>query len=197
MNNNNYSNREFRKIKSLQFLYEINCDGTILRNVKSKKHIKIKLDYHHSKTGYYTSWVYIKGKVIRVTIHKVVAECWLGDIPNGYEVDHIDRDTHNNYYKNLRYVNHSDQMKNRVLSDRIIEQGKANMLSHSLTVLAVPVIIHNRIDDSKLDFRSMTKAAEYLADYYNKDINHMRAKMKKRRSRIYDFDISYLSKCRD
>ena len=47
----NHINREFRKIKSLQFLYEVNDDGTILRNVKSKKHIKIILDYHHLKNG--------------------------------------------------------------------------------------------------------------------------------------------------
>ena len=38
----NNSNLEFRKIKSLKFLYEINENGTILRNVKSKKHIKMK-----------------------------------------------------------------------------------------------------------------------------------------------------------
>ena len=42
------SNLEFRKIKSLDFLYEINENGTIFRNVKSKKQNKIKLDMHHS-----------------------------------------------------------------------------------------------------------------------------------------------------
>ena len=197
MNNDNYSNREFRKIKSLQFLYEINCDGTILRNVKSKKHIKIKLDYHHSKYGYYMAWVNIKGKVIRVRIHKVVAECWLGEKPEGYEVDHIDRNAHNNHYTNLRYVTHSEQMKNRSLSDRIIEQAKKNVLNHSLTVLAVPVKIHNRIDNSDIEFRSMTKASEYLAEYYGKSTDQIRSKLKQRRSSVYDFDITYFSKCRD
>ena len=53
----NNSNLEFRKIKSLKFLYEINENGTILRNVKSKKQIKIKLDTHHSKVGYYAAWI--------------------------------------------------------------------------------------------------------------------------------------------
>ena len=47
----NNSNLEFRKIKSLNFLYEVNENGTIFRNVKSKKQLKIKLDMHHSKTG--------------------------------------------------------------------------------------------------------------------------------------------------
>ena len=116
----NHINREFRKIKSLQFLYEVNDDGTILRNVKSKKHIKIILDYHHSKNGYYVAFVNLKGKVHRVPMHRIVAECWLGDRPEGYEIDHIDRNTHNNKYTNLRYVTHSVQMKNRVLTEKMI-----------------------------------------------------------------------------
>ena len=34
-------NREFRKIPSLKFLYEVSEDGRIFRNVKSKKQNKI------------------------------------------------------------------------------------------------------------------------------------------------------------
>ena len=94
MNTATNSNLEFRKIKSLKFLYEVNENGTIFRNVKSKKQLKIKLDYHHSDAGYYTTFVHLGGrkdsKIVRVPIHRAVAECWLGDIPDGYEVDHID-----------------------------------------------------------------------------------------------------------
>lgn len=196
--NNNYSNREFRKIKSLQFLYEISCDGTILRNVKSKKHIKISLDYHHSNIGYYSAFISIKGKVYHLSIHKLVAECWLGDKPDGYEIDHIDRNPHNNYYKNLRYVTHNEQMKNRVLGEHIINQGKQNCLNYSLTVLAVPIVLINTNTNERLEFRSMTKASEFLSNYYNKNnVESFRYKFKKRRSHIYDFDVIYNSKCRD
>ena len=52
------SNLEFRKIKSLKYLYEVNENGTIFRNVKSKKQLKIKLDYHHSANGYYVTFVH-------------------------------------------------------------------------------------------------------------------------------------------
>ena len=47
---NQYANLEFRKVKSLLFLYEINSNGTIVRNVKSKKRTKIHTDddgYHY------------------------------------------------------------------------------------------------------------------------------------------------------
>ena len=56
----NNSNLEFRKIKSLKYLYEINENGTIFRNVKSKKQNKIVLDMHHSKIGYYKTMVHLK-----------------------------------------------------------------------------------------------------------------------------------------
>jgi hypothetical protein len=193
---NKNSNPEFRKIKSLYFLYEVNENGTILRNIKSKKQLKIFLDTHHSKKGYYASFVNIKGKVIRVMMHKVVAECWLGDKPEGYEIDHIDRNSHNNHYSNLRYVTHSEQMKNRQLSDRIINQAKENCLNHSLTYIAKPVTITDCRTGKSMEFRSMTKASEYLAEIYGKSPDHIRGKMKQRRSHIYDFDIDY-SKCRD
>lgn len=189
------SNLEFRKIKSLQFLYEINENGTILRNVKSKKNIKIFLDMHHSKTGYYAAFVNIKGVVTRVMIHKVVAECWLGDRPEGYEIDHIDRNSRNNHYSNLRYVTHSEQMKNRVLSDRIIQQATQNCLNYCMEYVAKPVTIVNSLTGQQLHFQSMSSAAEYISEYYSafykttKEL--IRSKMKKRRSRIYDFDIYY------
>lgn len=183
------ANREFRKIKSLLYLYEINGNGTILRNVKSKKHIQIKLDTHHSKVGYYTGWVCIKGKVRRCTIHKLVAECWLGEKPKGYEIDHIDRNTHNNSYTNLRYVTHSEQMKNRVLSQRIIEQAKENCLKYIMEYVAKPTTLKR--GSQVKTFPSMTQAAKYLGEIYNKPSEHFRRKFKQRRKHIYDYDVIY------
>ena len=49
------SNREFRKIPSLKFLFEISTDGRIVRNVKSKKQCKV----FKKEDGYYTI---IRGK---------------------------------------------------------------------------------------------------------------------------------------
>ena len=188
------SNLEFRKIKSTGYLYEINENGTIFRNVKSKKQNKIKLDMHHSKKGYYVTFARIKGKSTRIMIHRAVAECWLGDCPNGYEVDHIDRNSHNNDYRNLRYVTHSEQMKNRKLSDKIIEQAKINCLNHSLNVLAVKVKIKGLGEEK--EFRSLAQCAYYLAKKYNKRPRQIDWKLSERRTHIYDYDIIY-SKCRD
>lgn len=192
MNTNN-SNLEFRKIKSLKFLYEINENGTIFRNVKSKKQSKIKLDMHHSKTGYYTTFVHLGGrrnpKIIRVMIHRAVAECWLGDIPEGYEVDHIDRNTHNNDYRNLRYVTKSEQMKNRDHSN-ISKRGSKN-LAEARKLRMKPIILKNGIN--VLRFESMCECARFLANEYGKTIEGVRYKLRDGRSHIYDYDVIYLN----
>ncbi len=187
----NNSNLEFRKIKSLQFLYEVNENGTIFRNIKSKKQLKIFLDKHKSEKGYYTTFVRIKGKTIRVAIHKVVAECWLGDRPDGLQIDHIDRNTQNNHYSNLRYVNHSQQMKNRQLSDRIIEQAKLNCLAWTMKYVAKPVIIKSK--EEEIRFASMIQCSVFLGNKYNEKSESFRTRLKKRRKHIKDYDIIYLN----
>lgn len=190
----NNSNLEFRKIKSLNFLYEVNENGTIFRNIKSKKQSKIKLDFHHSKNGYYTIFVRIGGrklgaKTIRVPIHKVVAECWLGDKPEGYEIDHIDRNTHNNHYSNLRYVTKSDQMKNRDHTN-ISKQGTINCQNWNKSIMK-PIVIKK--DNVKQQFESIADCSRYLSKYYDVTFEHIRYKLKKKRSHIYSHDIIYLN----
>lgn len=194
---NTNSNLEFRKIKSLNFLYEVNENGTIFRNVKSKKQLKIKLDMHHSTTGYYMTMVHNQsineGNCKRVMIHRIVAECWLGDCPEGYEVDHIDRNPHNNDYRNLRYVTKGEQMKNRDYS-KIAAQGSKN-LETARKLRAKPVKITSE-NDSQI-FESYADCSRYLADIYGQTFEHIRYKLKNHRDRIYDYNIEYLPKCRD
>jgi hypothetical protein len=187
------SNLEFRKIKSLNFLYEVNSNGTIFRNVKSKKQLLIKLDKHHSDKGYYCTFVHLGGrknpKIKRIMIHKVVAECWLGDKPKGMEIDHIDRNSHNNDYRNLRYVTHSEQMKNRDYSN-IAKQGSENLrIAREQRMKPVRIIGNNIIKD----FCSYSECANYMSKYYNKPKSTIMDRLKKQRKHIYDFDLIYLN----
>lgn len=89
MNINN-SNLEFRKIPSLKFLYEVNENGTIIRNVKSKKQLRIILD----ESGQYVTYIGDR----KVMIHEIVAECWLGDCQ---KINHVDGNLRNNNFRNL------------------------------------------------------------------------------------------------
>lgn len=175
----NSSNLEFRKVPSLEFLYEISEDGRYLRNVKSKKYLKVFLDEHHAKERYYAAFVNIKNKVRRVVMHEIVAECWLGPKPDGYETDHRDRDGTNSHYTNLRYVTHSEQMENGQLSNRIVKSiSKRTNVSKDTETHA---------------FGSMTQAAVFIAQKENVRSEYVRAKMKKRRSNILGWSITYLN----
>lgn len=180
-------NREFRKIPSLKFMYEVSEDGRIFRNVKSKKQNKIKVDYHHSKAGYCATFVNIKGVTKRVMIAHVVAECWLGEKPEGYEVDHIDRNSQNNHYSNLRYVTKSEQMKNRDHSG-ISERGKKNLAAYRQKIMQPVTLIKNGI---KKVFESTTAAARYIATEFDKKVENIRGKFRQRRSYIYGYDVIY------
>lgn len=189
----NNSNLEFRKIPSLKFLYEINSNGTIFRNVKSKKQSKIKLDFHHSKDGYYCTFVHFGGRknpsIKRVMIHKAVAECWLGECPSGYEVDHIDRNSHNNDYKNLRYVTKSEQMKNRDHS-KISHFGNINLENaRRQRAKQVKLINNNRY----LLFKSFADCARFLSLKYGNTFESFRYRLKSHRKHILDYDVEYLN----
>lgn len=189
------SNLEFRKIPSLKFLYEVNENGTIFRNVKSKKQLKIKLDYHHSKVGYYTTFVHVGGRgpdsrTIRVPIHRVVAECWLGPCPEGKEVDHKDRNAHNNHYTNLRYVVKSEQMKNRDHSN-IIQRGTLN-LSIARAERMNPVRISGLHGFSKT-FDSYAECSRFLGWLYAIPVESVRYRLKRKSKHIRDFDVFYLN----
>ena len=191
-------NLEMRKIPSLNFLYEVNENGTIFRNVKSKKQYRIRLDMHHSDSGYYVTFCRFKGKPTRVMIHRVVAECWLGKCPDNMEVDHIDRNTKNNDFRNLRYVSKSKQMKNRDHS-RISLRGKENLSNYRKTIMK-KVYLTYIPDSSIFEFESYSSASRFLSNfYYCNEFNFekFRYRLKRKSKKIQDFSVKYFSDCRD
>lgn len=184
---------EFRQIYSLDNLYEINENGTVIRNCRTGRHLKIFLDMHHSKVGYYATFINYKGIVRRIMIHTVVAECWLGPRPEGFEIDHIDRNPHNNHYTNLRYVTHSEQMRNRILSPRIIEQAKLNCRKYVTERVMKPVKVIDTNGNLR-EYKSMTECAHKLASELNYDPEYIRrAVLSERKENIDGFTIAYVN----
>lgn len=184
------ANREFRKIPSLQYLYEVNEDGTVIRNVKSKRHLKCFKKCHNSKTEYWCTQVNIKHEIRKVFLHRVVAECWLGPRPKGMQVDHKDRNSLNNHYTNLRYVTKSIQMINRDY-EPFFDQCIANLSSQNYGVIN-PVRLEWEIVN--IEFPTARKAAKFLAEMYPyKKEKSFNDKFYHRRKRIFDFDVKYLN----
>lgn len=65
--------------------------------------------------------VQINGKMYLV--HRLVAETFIGPIPNGYEIDHLNRLPQDNRCENLRIVTRSQNNRNRKCCDRIDARG--------------------------------------------------------------------------
>ena len=105
---------EYRLVRSLDNLYKISEDGTELIRVKDGLVIHPRIKHERrSHATYFETRLLVHGERRHVYIHRLVAECWLGNKPNGLVTDHIDRNSLNNRYDNLRYVTHSENNRNR------------------------------------------------------------------------------------
>lgn len=169
------TNREFRKIPSSLFFYEVSEDGRCVRNIKSKKQLKQKLD----KYGYYCVTLSVHNVLQYRTVHSLVAECWLGPRPEGYQTDHIDRNKTNNHYSNLHYVTPRENIKNRNYTEAFYEHNrKIGLLG-----------LHCTVDD--ISFISLTAAAKYLAELHSKKVDTVRHYFKQHRKYILGHHITY------
>ena len=68
--------------------------------------------------------VCIAGKVYKV--HRLVAQTFLGEIPEGYQIDHANRVRDDNRLENLRIVTPNENRRNRADHDRVTEQGRTH-----------------------------------------------------------------------
>jgi hypothetical protein len=61
-------------------------------------------------------------------IHRLVYETFIGDIKEGYVIDHIDNDRNNNHYSNLQMIKQTQNIKKyyneNYYKDKIFEDGK-------------------------------------------------------------------------
>lgn len=144
--------KEFRKLKSLKFLYEINSDG-VLRNVKSKKIVK----GYTENNGYQRIRIENKclGGVIRTSIHQLVAEAFVynPDPERFTEVNHIDTNKQNNKASNLEWTDHSGNMK--------------HAYAHGINQWPLREYSKNRripVTNGCIEFASISEAAQWLSD---------------------------------
>lgn len=143
---------EYRKLKSLKFLYEVNSKG-VVRNVKSKKIVK----GYKEKNGYIRVRFENKclGGIVRTTVHRLVAEAFLPN-PHGLEeVNHIDSNRENNNVENLEWVSHSDNMKHAYYNGKNSSIIKQNLLNNREKS-------KRKVSCGDMTFGSISEAGEWL-----------------------------------
>lgn len=135
---------EFRKIPMLHNLYEISADGKCFRRVSTGKELKISesSNYGYSLIVLTVNSRYPEERILHehpkahlagvrkngtpvhqltLKVHQLVYDAWVGEVPDGMVIDHIDRNRSNNSVDNLRAVSISENAKNsfqRVRHDR-------------------------------------------------------------------------------
>lgn len=88
--------------------YEIKEDGTVI-----SKHLGKPLKIHTTRNGYVNNtYKQTDGKPGKFYRHRVIWYYFNGDIPDGFEIDHIDGDKTNNSKSNLRCLTHFDNIRN-------------------------------------------------------------------------------------
>lgn len=95
--------------------YHVTREG----NVVNSKTCEIKFNWlvKHPKIknhrGYARIEFKIKGKRVRWFVHRLVYTCFIGKIPSGKEINHIDGNTMNNSIFNLELVTKKQNIKHR------------------------------------------------------------------------------------
>lgn len=104
--------------------YEVSSHGRIRRKTPGRNTHPGRIMTPTLLTiGYHQVGPTIDGKNIRMYVHRIVAEAFLGECHDHHEVNHIDGDKTNNRVDNLEYVTHCDNMRharvNNMIRDRL------------------------------------------------------------------------------
>ena len=92
----------------------------------------------------------------RLYVHRLVAEYFIGEIPDGYEINHINGDTKDNRVKNLEIVTHKENMRH---ATNCLGRWKTQAKRQNKRVFCVEL---------NMGFESIKEASEFLGNYSNK-----------------------------
>lgn len=113
------SKEQIKELRPIRYnnRYYVSDYGRVFYNTKCWRNPKgemRELTPSYNPSGYlYYKLSIGKSKYDYVRGHRLVWETFNGKIPANLEIDHKDRNKHNNKLSNLRLVTHSENMKNR------------------------------------------------------------------------------------
>lgn len=108
-----------------------------------QKHRKIfwkekKLEPTVNNSGYYILSIRKNGEQYSRGLHQIVWEAFNGEIPEGYEVDHIDNDPSNNNLSNLQLLTHEENLKKKhrtnLMKEKMINRKDQSMAVNQYTL---------------------------------------------------------------
>lgn len=102
-------NIDYRFINGCSDRYVINANGELFFKTK-KGYSRMRTLIDHS--GYEYTQLRVNGKKKTALIHRLVYQAFVGMVPSGLELDHIDGCKLNNSLSNLRLLTHKENCNN-------------------------------------------------------------------------------------
>lgn len=108
---------EWRSVPGFERSYEVSNLGQVRRSGKAVRHgagrgggarLGRLLTFRVVPGGYLLAQLWQDGKGCGRLVHRLVAAAFIGPLPDGHEVNHIDGDKKNNTASNLEYVTRSE-----------------------------------------------------------------------------------------
>lgn len=90
----------------------VSKDGLVYRYDKKNDRL-VLANQHYANNGYLVHTEKKDNKSINVLIHRLVWETFNGEIPQGYEIDHINTIRDDNRLENLLLTTHKDNCNNK------------------------------------------------------------------------------------
>ncbi|MDO8609359.1 MAG: NUMOD4 domain-containing protein [bacterium] len=130
--NFNPSDEVWVKMKNYETYYKLSNYGRVLSWAKNKNNPKLLKPRLHKCRQAKTPLSYcLVGKKV-ITVHKLVATHFLENVDNFPEINHIDYNKHNNFYKNLEWTTHQANIDHAV-KNGLMHVGEKNYLSKLTT----------------------------------------------------------------
>lgn len=162
---------QWKDITGYEGIYQISNFGRVksLARYTVQKHYleeKILSQYENKKVdGYLVVDLYKDGKRKKFYVHRLVAQEFIGNIPEGYEIDHKDINKKNNNVNNLKIVTHKEN-QNNILSierERKSQTGK-KMSKESIEKLSKKVSVYknNELLHIFNSYKDLTKRSKEI-----------------------------------
>ena len=136
--------------------YLIYEDGRVFSKNRNKF---MEIDTH--KNGYKRIQLWTNKKAYHKLVHRLVATAYIPNDDNKPCVDHIDRDTTNNHFSNLRWVTHLENQQN-LGDNRSNTSGYKNISRHRNSWKFQKLVNGTR---HIKNFKTLEEAIEYKTQY--------------------------------
>jgi hypothetical protein len=157
----------WKSINGHEHNYMVNTAGQIKSIAPSKKHPKGNaiLKPKKSGQGYLAVSLYKDKKATTVSIHRTVALAFLGPVPPGMNVNHIDGNKKNNAFSNLEYTTYSEN-SNHAYQTGLLHlapalQGESNGNASLSESQAIHAAIRIRFGDRACDIAKALNVSKW------------------------------------